>query len=371
MFEEFTQTIVSIQTWWNSFSTIDKVMFFTLILLFIILIDKTKKYTVSYLNLNPTTFSTTSTYYEGFENKQKQPTSNSNSKVDSSSQTKDRHFKKPSIENYQIISKTKPSEIYDDFYCDVYDTLVHNPLKNQYELDTIINSTHLNPNNSSILDIGSGTGHHVAMLRQKGFELVKGIDISPSMVKKAKSNYPSYASSFQIGDALQSLLFQPHSFSHIFSLYFTTYYIQNKQLFFQNIYQWLKPNGYFILHLVNRHRFDTLLPVGDVFTHVSPQKYTNERITTTKAQFDNYEYNATFDFDTNSSSSIVLFREKFKNKKEPILRSHQHTLFMEPQRDILLKAKNAGFILASKYHMNKCKYDYQYLYVLQKPSSSL
>jgi 2-polyprenyl-3-methyl-5-hydroxy-6-metoxy-1,4-benzoquinol methylase len=75
------------------------------------------------------------------------------------------------------------SDIYDDFYADIYDYLVFNTLKDDYEVGFIINSS--SPSSKSkILDIGCGTGHHVALLSSKGLDVL-GIDISPSMINKA------------------------------------------------------------------------------------------------------------------------------------------------------------------------------------------
>jgi hypothetical protein len=48
------------------------------------------------------------------------------------------------------------SEIYDDFYADIYDYLVFNTLKDDYEIGWIINNA--SPSSKSkILDIGCGT----------------------------------------------------------------------------------------------------------------------------------------------------------------------------------------------------------------------
>ena len=88
-------------------------------------------------------------------------------------------------------------EVYDDFYANIYDYLVFNNLKDDYEIGQITNKT--TPTSKSvILDVGSGTGHHVDKLSQQDLEVV-GIDISPSMVKKAKENYHSdYAGNFEV-----------------------------------------------------------------------------------------------------------------------------------------------------------------------------
>jgi SAM-dependent methyltransferase len=80
------------------------------------------------------------------------------------------------------------SEIYDDFYVNIYDQLLYSDVKNEFEIDKIINNT--KPDERSIiLDIGSATGHHVAALAEKNFKVV-GVDKSQTMIDKAKEMYP-------------------------------------------------------------------------------------------------------------------------------------------------------------------------------------
>jgi SAM-dependent methyltransferase len=253
-------------------------------------------------------------------------------------------------------------DIYDDFYSRVYDKLVFSDVKNNFEIGKIINNTHVTKN-SRILDIGSGTGHHVAELNRLGYHTI-GVDFSPAMIKKSKENYPE--PTFIQGDANKTITFNNNDFSHIICLYFTIYYFKNKRQFFDNCYHWLKPGGFLIVHLVDREKFDTILPVGDVFTFVSPQKYADSRITSTVAKFDNYEYKSKFEFNKNNDN--VDFIEIFKHKNTGKIRKNIHTLYMENQSAILSKARDSGFILVSKINMSKCLYNYQYLYILQKPS---
>ena len=87
----------------------------------------------------------------------------------------------------QFLIKTG-ADIYDQFYADIYDYLVFNNLKNDFEVGQIINKS-TPSTQSKILDIGCGTGHHVNSLSSKGLDVI-GIDISPSMIKKARENYP-------------------------------------------------------------------------------------------------------------------------------------------------------------------------------------
>lgn len=256
----------------------------------------------------------------------------------------------------------KQNEIYDDFYVSVYDDLVLNNKKNMFEIG-VVNELEPPTDNRSLLDVGSGTGHHVAAMTGKGIKAV-GVDISQAMVKKAKENYPD--SEFKQGDVMDTMLFSPSSFTHITCLYFTIYYIQDKRRFFSNCIEWLMPGGFLILHLVDREKFDPILPAGNPFAIVSPQKYADKRITNTVVKFDNFEYKCNFDL--NPNADIANFKETFKNNQNSNVRQNELKLYMETQKLILSMAKDAGFILHSKVDMTACQYNSQYLYVLQKPN---
>jgi SAM-dependent methyltransferase len=253
--------------------------------------------------------------------------------------------------------------IYDDFYANVYDYLVFNQIKNDYEVGIIINNT--SPDSKSVIaDIGCGTGHHTNELNSKGLEVI-GIDISPSMIKKAKENNPYIADNFKVGDALDGNIFQDNSLTHILCLYFTIYYMKDKMRFFYNCMNWLMPGGYLILHLVDKYKFDPILPPGNPLYIVSPQKYAKERITKTKVTFNDFVYNA--DFKLDDSNEVAIFDEKFKFNDGKV-RKHEHKLYMEDLPTIVNMAQDAGFLIHAKINLVKCAYEYQYLYVFVKPS---
>ena len=100
----------------------------------------------------------------------------------------------------------------------------YSQIKNNYEVGEIINMTNLTEH-SIILDIGCGTGHHVGLLENKGYNAI-GIDESSSMISKAKNNYPE--SDFRVANVLNSNIFNYQTFTHILCLYFTIYYVENK-----------------------------------------------------------------------------------------------------------------------------------------------
>jgi len=271
-----------------------------------------------------------------------------NTKREGFQQTKDFLFK-------------KGIEIYDDFYANIYDFLVFNEMKNDYEVGLILNQNVPNVK-SVILDVGSGTGHHVAkMAENKNLEVV-GIDISPSMIKKAKENYPNL--NFQQADVLNKDVFNNNTFTHILCLYFTLYYIEDKASFFNNCMDWLMPGGYLVVHLVDRYKFDPILPPGNPLFIVSPQKYAKERITKTKVNFNEFIYNA--DFKLDETSDTAIFDEKFKFNDGKV-RKQEHILYMNNLSDIVNMAQDAGFLLHAKIDLVKVAYEYQYLYVFMKP----
>jgi SAM-dependent methyltransferase len=213
-----------------------------------------------------------------------------------------------------------------------------------------------------ILDVGCGTGHHVDALSKDNLKVL-GIDISPSMIQKAKQNYP--LRDFSVGNALDSTQFNSNVFTHILCLYFTIYYFPDKRRFFDNCMNWLKSGGYLVVHLVDREKFDPILPPGNPLYIVSPQKYAKERITTTKITFNDFVYNSDFKFD--KSANIATFDERFKFNNGNV-RKQEQKLYMEDTQDILTTAQQCGFILQGKIDLVNCAYENQYLYILVKPN---
>jgi len=191
-----------------------------------------------------------------------------------------------------------------------------------------------------------------------------GVDISSAMVKKAKQNYPEL--NFVQGDAINANLFKRDSYTHIFCLYFSIYYFKNKDAFFANCMKWLMPGGYLVVHLVERELFDPILPPANPLFLVSPQKYAKERITQSKVVFNNMEYSANFHLD--QDKDMATFNEKFKDKNSGKTRKNKHIFYMEPDKNIIVKAKNAGFIVQGKIDLLKVGYEYQYLYIFTKPN---
>ena len=276
-------------------------------------------------------------------------------------------YKEGYTEKKKIVRKIG-NEVYDGYYADIYDKITYSFLKNEYEINQIIKNLH--PSKSIILDVGCGTGHHVRLLKDKGIKTVIGVDNSKSMISKAKKNYPK--ENFKLCKNINSLEFNRAIFTHITCLYFTIYYIDDKNKFFKNCYYWLKPGGFLIIHMVDPLRFDPVVPNGKPLKINYDKK---DRITRSKADFEDFEYRSNFILDENINldnrylnKRNVIFKETINDKNNNKTTINEHEMFFMSQQSILNIAKSIGFYLQSVNEMAEIGYEHNFLYTLGKPN---
>jgi ubiquinone/menaquinone biosynthesis C-methylase UbiE len=256
-------------------------------------------------------------------------------------------------------------DLYDDFYSKIYDNLLVSSHKDKYIIKQLTEGNIKLNNSSSILDIGCGTGNIVNELHNSGIANTVGLDISKSMITQARQKYPD--KTFITGDALNRVLFPPNMFSHILCDYFTYYYFSNKHLFFKNCYYWLRPDSYLIIHLVDKYRFDPVVPSANPLYLVNAQKYAKKRITKSKVAFYGYDYSSQFIVDDSKTKDVSIFKETFKNKKSGAIREQEHILYLEPIEVTMDIATSEGFIYKSRIDLLQVQYEYQYIYIFHKP----
>ncbi|MFY7729909.1 MAG: class I SAM-dependent methyltransferase [Flavobacterium sp.] len=244
--------------------------------------------------------------------------------------------------------------VYDDFYAEIYDYLVFNTVRNDYEIGAIFNNT--SPNEKSVVaDIGCRTGHRVADLSERNLQVI-GIDVSPSMVEKAKTTFPDR--NFKVGDAVDRFLFNTTSLTHVMCLDFSIYHISDKAQFFNNCMAWLMPGGYLIVHLVDKYKVAPMLPTNMPLYSVSNKNHRHHA----KIAFKDFMYNANFKLHDNNTATLD---EKFKFRDGRV-RKQEQTLYIEDLPTIVQMAQDAGFILHAKMDMVQCAHENQYLYVFVK-----
>jgi SAM-dependent methyltransferase len=287
------------------------------------------------------------------------------------------------VEGFEQQDKYKVYEndaIYDNFYADIYDELFIQPNKIEAEVDEIIHITgalegsELDKKNFKICDMGCGRGHHVHELKKKGAMSVVGCDKSEAMLQNARDLYPTCK--FIKGDFMKPMLFSEEEFNVLTCFYFTVYYVKDKRAFLRNCYQWLKPEGYLILHLVDRNHFDPVVPGGKPLFIVSPQKFAKDRITNSLVKFRSFQYKSDFTAPPPSKKgsgsggggekNIGKFVEKITDDKTGKVRENIHTYYMPTNREMLEIAKEVGFTVTGQVDLVHVLNEYQYLYILKK-----
>jgi SAM-dependent methyltransferase len=248
--------------------------------------------------------------------------------------------------------------LYDKFYCKIYDQIVQGDVRIRAEmLFTMAWIKKYWPENRAlhILDVGCGTGGHVAEFTKEKVGSVTGIDNSSAMIERARKLNPNLE--FKIGNTEQPTTYAAGQFSLITMYYFTIYYIHHKDQILRNLFNWLKPGGGFVVHLVNRDKFDPILEAASPFLAFSVQKYAKKRVTKSKVSFDKFDYTAEFNLQDNHAE----FNETFVFKDGKV-RRNKHDLLMPTMESIVREIEAAGFTYKEYVDLTPIGYEYQYLF---------
>lgn len=250
------------------------------------------------------------------------------------------------------------TDIYDDFYSHIYDKLMLPKDRATYIISKVIELTEPSTQYSSILDVGSGTGHLLNLLSSAGYKAY-GIDKSQAMVDRSNailSNVP-----VKCKDVLDPITYDRGAFTHILCVGMTIYEITDIRQFFQNTYFWLQGNGYLILQLVDRSSFDTVIPGGNIGKNLDIQKYAENRITDTMIDYIDFTYKSSYKF--KGDGKTVVHKEIFTDNVSQSIRENERALIIEDPNKILQTAIQYGYTLKGKVSTDKPG---EYLYILER-----
>ena len=235
-----------------------------------------------------------------------------------------------------FILKQNEEIFQDSFYSEIYDDIHMSSSVAKTDITQIIKMTQPSKIYSCFLDIGSGTGKLLNELQLNDYRAY-GVEISQVMVDLSLKKYPNIQT--KCLDVKEPMTFEPGFFTHIICNNFTIYQFENKMVLFKNVFHWLTPGGYLFLHLVDPHKFDTIIPSGKPSIIDTPQKYTKNRITETFLDFKTFKYHSKYDFSSQSINNHVVLIETFTDEKNQHTRQYEQTLYMESKETILSFAK--------------------------------
>lgn len=268
-------------------------------------------------------------------------------------------FTKNKFENYSNLTKTYSeydnTNLFDNFYTNIYDKLHNNTTKNSTIVEIIKTKTNVK-DSSLILDIGCGTGEIVNKLSE--FNIL-GIDKSKSMIKLCEQKYPD--SKFLYDDALNTFSnIYKYEFSHVLCLNNTIYYIKNKDDFLKKCYNLLSQNGIMILHLIEPEKINRTINACKI-KNFNPTKFIGNKNIRSKIDFDDYNYLCNYKMNSDNSKGYMNEIFEFNNKS---IRKNVHTLYFDNYKSILNIAKKAGFIVNGQIKIKN--EDGEYIFILNK-----
>ena len=252
--------------------------------------------------------------------------------------------------------------LYDAFYSKIYDQLVQGDIRSRAEVLMTLGwfkKYRSDTKSIQVLDLGSGTGIQVNEFMKEGVGSATGIDKSQAMIEFANKRYPSMK--YVMGDIEKPTTFAASQFNLATMYYFTIYYTHQKEQILRNVFNWLQPGGAFVVHIVNRDKFDPILESASPFMAFSVQKYSKERVKKSRVTFDKFEYIAEF---TNEDSD-AKFTEQFKFKNGKI-RKQVHQFYMPTMEHLVHDIEAAGFKFKEFLDLTPIGYEYQYLFCFMR-----
>jgi len=259
------------------------------------------------------------------------------------------------------------TELYDSFYCGIYDQLTQGSVRTQAEVGLALNEWTKKGEDLKtfeVLDAGCGTGIATVSLAKMNVKRVVGLDNSKAMLTQAKMKTIPQTTlteeqkdkiTWKEADLIDSASSAGGEYTHAIMLYFTIYYVPDKETVFRNLYFWVKPGGRLVVHVVNKHKFDPMLESSAPWLAFSLQKYSDTRITKSEVVFEKFKYTGEFDL----QDPAAEFRETFRFNDETV-RRQRHTFQMENIDAIVGMAKAAGWEYSGFIDLTPVSFEYAY-----------
>ena len=269
-----------------------------------------------------------------------------------------------SMNTSNVIVK-KDADTKDAFYAAVHDHLFNQKVNNAYEVGTIINKFPDISNQTIALDVGAGTGAYMNAFIQHGITNVTGIESSADMISQAKRAFPSLKFNIVKGDPTVVSSFKPESFTLVTMLNFEVYYIPNTEQLFSNVYAWLKPGGYFVLHLVDPRKFNAASMLGgDNATTIPPTP--TKKGAHSVMKFNDFEYKSDVQILPND---VVQFMEVLTDDKTGKVRKNVRNFKMPSPQTFIELAAGVGFNMLGQIDLVKSQREHQFFYLFYKPAN--
>ena len=254
---------------------------------------------------------------------------------------------------------------YDKFYATVYNKIFQHDKLVQAETAIVLQDWKKKKGPLRILDVCCGTGVATTAFIKQGADSAVGLDKSVAMLNFAQDTILPATTltpeevqriEWRNTDAYSPMACQAFEFTHACLLFFSIYYFKDLDVLFKNLALWVKPGGGLVIEVVNKYKFEPVPDVANPWLAVSPQKHAKERITTSAAAFDKFDYTTEFVLEGDNAE----FKETFKFRDGKI-RRQSHTLYMPAITKIVSVATEQGFKYEKYMDLNMLGFNYGFL----------
>mgnify|MGYP006267791349 CR=1 FL=1 len=275
-----------------------------------------------------------------------------------------------------FLVKRGDQEVYDDFLAQIYNRIWQPRGPNQYIFDAVEKLTESSKEKSVILDAGCGTGELAGYAFDKGYKYVYAIDQSQDMINYCAEKWPKMGA--KQGNFLVPMSYDKGTFTHVFMTGDTIYHIQDKLTLLRNMFYWLMPNGYLILHLYDPLEFDPVPLAGRPVLVDSLKDIASERITNSTIDFLDFVFKSVYDFskvgadnsiDSLDADAEVLHQTVFIDSNTKNVRQNETILYMNSVNSILRMCQYVGFLVHGQMNLgdSTLRDPHQYIFLLERP----
>ena len=246
--------------------------------------------------------------------------------------------------NYYSLDK-----IHDKFYSMMVDDICFDEKIYKEQSKILLDIINKNNTYNISLLIHGCMGVHLSEILKNVSPKIKTVEMSNEMVKVCKNIYKNKDCEYIDKELFNYYRFNPHEFTHIMNTNNYIYYYPTDKInkYLKNINEWLVPQGYFILNII-----DDYLKIKTIHGNIN-----------NNLNFFNNNYNYELEVhDDNMNNSMVL-NEIITQKKDNKKRINIHKFKKHKYNKIIELAKENGF---SIINVIKSKYKNNYKYLVLK-----
>ena len=175
---------------------------------------------------------------------------------------------------------------------------------------------------------------------------------------------------------LDPMTFNSGDFFGAFCLGMTIYELceSDKLQLFKNTFFWLRPGGYFMIHLVDVSNFSPVVPL------IASYSNSEEPVFSANVDFNGFSYKYDFDIDSSDSSDsnskcgcsskpiLATQTETFTDITTGNIRENAIQLFLSSESNIVKMIESVGFSSVGKWNLRDSVYrdSFQYFYLFTR-----